>query len=297
MNSAMTTDVTPSTAADLPLVHTLISHARYVHGVFAEEDLAEQCVTGQLLLGRHSPGELWGVALLQHEPRLWSLPAGAVARSYVRAVALRRLPPPYEAVPRLLAPLRTGHELRRLIAYGGESWYNAGLQASDCSETERVHFFECRELRHYELPALRDAEGVSIRPVTAADIPALTRLDALVFSELWHCSEETLVQMLMTSRMQVAECAGVLVGYNCIRLFARREAQLARMAVAPAWQGRGLGRALLVDALNAAVLGGSRTVSLNTQADNHRARQLYARYGFHFTGQQMTVFTRLDGGV
>jgi ribosomal protein S18 acetylase RimI-like enzyme len=97
--------------------------------------------------------------------------------------------------------------------------------------------------------------------------------------------------------MQVAECAGVLVGYNCIRLFARREAQLARMAVAPAWQGRGLGRALLVDALNAAMLGGSRTVSLNTQADNHRAQQLYARYGFHFTGQQMTVFTRLDGGA
>jgi len=294
MNSAMTSEVTPSTAADLPLVRVLLAHAHYVHGVFAEEDLAEQCAIGQLLLGRHSPAELWGMALLQHEPRLWSLPDDAVARSYVRAVALRRLPLPREALPRLLIPLRTDQP-RRLIAYGSEPWYNGALQAAGCRETETIHFFERSELRHYEPLPLHGAGEVCFRAATAADIPALTRLDARAFAEIWHCSDATLVQMLMTSHMQVAEFDGALLGYNCIRLFPRREAQLARMGVDPAWQGRGLGRALLIDALNAAATGGSRTVSLNTQSHNHRAQQLYARYGFRFTGQQMTVFTRLDG--
>lgn len=57
---------------------------------------------------------------------------------------------------------------------------------------------------------------------------------------------------------------------------------LARLAVAEAWQGRGIGEAVLIDALTraaqAADVIGARAVLVH--AANERAATFYARYGF-----------------
>ena len=70
---------------------------------------------------------------------------------------------------------------------------------------------------------------------------------------------------------------GVPVG--CARLLP--DGQIGRMAVLPAWRGRGIGRALLGAALAAAQARGHQTVRLSAQL---HAAAFYARAGFVVSG-------------
>jgi len=63
--------------------------------------------------------------------------------------------------------------------------------------------------------------------------------------------------------------------------------------VVPAMRGRGIGIALLEQARQLAKCQGASSVSLQTAIDNHRARQLYERFGFErddrFLGYELVV--------
>ena len=71
------------------------------------------------------------------------------------------------------------------------------------------------------------------------------------------------------------------------------EAMLARLAVHPSAQGRGIGRRLLMDSLSAAHERGAETVVLNTQTSNARSQALYRSLGFRRTGEIYPVLTRI----
>ena len=66
---------------------------------------------------------------------------------------------------------------------------------------------------------------------------------------------------------------------GCARLLP--DGQIGRMAVLPAWRGRGIGRALLGAALATARVRGHRTVRLSAQV---HAAEFYARAGFVVNG-------------
>jgi mycothiol synthase len=65
-------------------------------------------------------------------------------------------------------------------------------------------------------------------------------------------------------------------------LFGRGEATgyVQRLAIAPVAQGAGLGRAVLGDGLRWLAAQGATRALVNTQEDNVRAVDLYARVGF-----------------
>jgi ribosomal protein S18 acetylase RimI-like enzyme len=67
-------------------------------------------------------------------------------------------------------------------------------------------------------------------------------------------------------------------------------AHLNRIAVHPAHHGRGIGAALLYDALHTFWRQGVEHVSLNTQSDNQESQRLYRRFGFETTGDYATVW-------
>ena len=123
--------------------------------------------------------------------------------------------------------------------------------------------------------------GMTLREMTAADIPAVHELERRLFPvDAWP------LQMFVaelaqaeTRRYVVAELAGQIVGYAglmCIRPIA----DVQTIAVVPEQEGKGIGSALLTELIRESLLRRAEDVLLEVRADNPRAQQLYRRYGF-----------------
>jgi [ribosomal protein S18]-alanine N-acetyltransferase len=134
-------------------------------------------------------------------------------------------------------------------------------------------------------------EGVRIRRMTEADIPAVTRVDHAAFEPLWHNSLDTLQRAFSQAlTATVAENKEGIIGYQLATGHGQR-AHLARLAVHPSLQGRGVGRALLSDLFAYLTHIGSTRLSVNTQSDNKVSLQLYKNMGFNRTGEEYPVYT------
>jgi len=93
----------------------------------------------------------------------------------------------------------------------------------------------------------------------------------------------------MPADVLVAEFAGTVAGYIAIRPPTELEASrhvrhVNGLAVDPALQGRGVGRALLEAAAAEAARRGARRLTLRVLAPNTRARRLYESCGFVVEG-------------
>ena len=137
-----------------------------------------------------------------------------------------------------------------------------------------------------------------IRPARPADDTALRELDRATWS--WSVSPAPASSAsLDTEGMLVAEVDGEVAGYVALghptRLESNRHVlSLRGLAVAPAHQGRGLGRALLEAALAAARERGARRLTLRVLSTNPGARALYEACGFTVEGVLRDEFL-LDG--
>ena len=83
---------------------------------------------------------------------------------------------------------------------------------------------------------------------------------------------------------------GEIIGYQ---LSTRNSfgTHLARLAVAPNHQGRGIGYLLVQDLLNQTRRAGLYRLTVNTQNDNRTSLALYHKIGFELSGERYTVFT------
>ncbi len=185
-----------------------------------------------------------------------------------------------------------GHDSRLLIAYGGEPWLERAYEAAGLTVSEQVVYFERDRLNRLAAQLQPPAGPAQLRPATPGDLDALAGLDAATFDVLWHLSAKELRTLLFQGSIQMAIQDGVLAGYMAYTVQGE-SAQLARLAVHPAWQGRGIGRQLLTDCLLTAAAQGCRLAVLNTQARNQAAQHLYRSFGFTATGRRLAVYTTL----
>jgi ribosomal protein S18 acetylase RimI-like enzyme len=116
-----------------------------------------------------------------------------------------------------------------------------------------------------------------------ADLPEVLRIDHLAFAPFWRLDERGLVEAIdATPRAEllvINNAAEGLCGFAILGLGSAL-AYLQRVAVAPAWQGQGMGRSLVrVSARRARELGATAML-LNTQIGNDHAMALYASEGF-----------------
>lgn len=65
----------------------------------------------------------------------------------------------------------------------------------------------------------------------------------------------------------------------------RPHADLEKLAVDPAWQGRGVGRAMMRELIDSAARAGIEVLTLDLRADNDRAVGLYESLGFRGYGR------------
>jgi ribosomal protein S18 acetylase RimI-like enzyme len=134
-------------------------------------------------------------------------------------------------------------------------------------------------------------DGIRIRSMAEADIPAVTRVDNAAFEPLWHNSLDTLHRAYSQAlSATVAEGRDGIIGYQLTTGHGQR-AHLARLAVDPALQGRGIGRALLSDLFAYLTRTGITRLSVNTQSDNRVSLKLYKNMGFNRTGEEYPVYT------
>lgn len=144
---------------------------------------------------------------------------------------------------------------------------------------EKLHLLE-RDLRH-----LPEAPPATLRRARKRDRARVLAVDAAAFSDFWRLDEAGLDEALSatpSSRFRVALVEGAPEGIGGYAVFGRagRRGFLQRLAVDPAVQGGGLGRALVADGLAWLRRRGVERVVVNTQEANGRALRLYEQLGF-----------------
>jgi [ribosomal protein S18]-alanine N-acetyltransferase len=133
--------------------------------------------------------------------------------------------------------------------------------------------------------------GLSIRPATRHDLPAILATEDDSFSTPWSRRAFEALLGRETVSFQVLEAEGEVVGHGVL-WWVGPEAEVANLAVAPAFRGR-RGGVLLLDALLAAALvRGVDTVFLEVRESNMPARSLYRGRGFVSVGRRPRYYQK-----
>lgn len=141
------------------------------------------------------------------------------------------------------------------------------------------------------IPERSPVNGVEIRPMEANDLPAVAELDAIAFTPLWQNPLDALEKALpQATSATVAEDARGVIGYQ-ISTANPFGAHLARLAVRPDAQQRGLGTLIVSDLLQRLNKKGVARLTVNTQSNNHASLALYKKMGFVLTGEEFPVYS------
>jgi ribosomal-protein-alanine N-acetyltransferase len=126
---------------------------------------------------------------------------------------------------------------------------------------------------------MEGAMTVTVRLAVPADLPTISAIEALSFSNPWQ--PETFRSLLTRDRVRVlaAENDGDVVGYAVV-WWVMDQGELANLAVHPEFRGQGLGSRLLDRVLADARDLGIESLFLEVRESNEKAQRLYARRGF-----------------
>ncbi len=144
--------------------------------------------------------------------------------------------------------------------------------------TERLHLLRRTLLEPTEAPS----RAAHLRRGRRRDRSRVLEVDAAAFAPFWRFDERGLLDARTatpSSRFRVATPAGRVVGY-AVTGRAGGIAYLQRLAVDPSAQGRGVGSALVHDALAWARSHHCASILVNTQESNQTAVSLYEHLGF-----------------
>ncbi|MGH7482312.1 MAG: ribosomal protein S18-alanine N-acetyltransferase [Longimicrobiales bacterium] len=132
--------------------------------------------------------------------------------------------------------------------------------------------------------------GLELRAMRAADLDDVLAIEHVAFAMPWSSITYRNLLRRRDAELLVAELPGPgVVGYTvCWRVL--DEAELGNIAVAPAWRGRGVARALLERVIVRAAAKGVRALFLEVRVSNERARRLYAAAGFRQVGMRRNYY-------
>ena len=161
------------------------------------------------------------------------------------------------------------------------------------------------------------AENLHIRPYAPTDLPRLQEITAQTFGPVsidrnmeqklgafgqgdWRSRKVGAIAddcRAQPDGVFVAEdSGGRVVGYVTTRLnLVSAIGWIPNLAVDPAWQGRGLGRALLLYALEFFRASGMQVAKIETLEQNPVGQKLYPSLGFVEVARQVHYAMRLDG--
>lgn len=136
------------------------------------------------------------------------------------------------------------------------------------------------------------SDNVSFRPMTAADLDNVLRIEYAAFSHPW--TRGTYTDALSAYDCWVMFEGEQQVGHGVINVIID-EAHLLNITVKPQSQGQGLGLRLLEHLMARAYERGGRECFLEVRASNGAAYRLYERYGFNEIGRRRDYYPAADG--
>ena len=174
-----------------------------------------------------------------------------------------------------------------VAAIAQHNWFAHVLEESGFENRQSIVMLEWQS----QPRASYEADGIRIRKMDEADLSNVIEMDYEAFGPLWHNTQDTLRRALsQTLSATVAEDANGIVGYQMTTGSGMR-AHLARLAVHPSFQGRGVGMMLLGNLFDMLVQNNYVKLSVNTQSDNNVSLKLYQKMGFIRTGEAYPVYT------
>ena len=277
----LSTIVRPMAEADTQAVLRLMETARYTHLRISMSSLSAKIKASPGFVAEDQVG-LRGFMLTEsHPPDTALIIAAAVRDTW-------SVPPYLDSLLPAIEPAVAARGCSTLTCIGYDAWLTEGLWAQDFETCEWIVYFE----RLGDWPKPVTAMPAMVRTAHLNDLPAIMALDQLAFNQLWRKSAGIFSEALAKAiSFVVAELDGQIVGYEWCEIY-RHHAHLARLAVHPNYQGRGIGAQLLYQAIIDTVSRGVNLITLNTQEDNHRSHALYKRFGFVQTEQRIPVLCK-----
>ena len=165
-------------------------------------------------------------------------------------------------------------------------WVADTLAAAGFQQTDAVINLIRRQKPIRQIPP----PPVRIRRPRRWEAASVLKIDHAAFGPLWQMRGHDLREAARrASHYTVAYEDAQLVGYQ-LSIRYGRSLHLARLAILPEWQNRGVGRALVHDMLLDAQARDIEQVTVNTQLSNVSSQRLYEGMGFEPDGSSLPVF-------
>ena len=134
---------------------------------------------------------------------------------------------------------------------------------------------------------------IAIRPMLRSDIPAVTTIEAEVYSHPWS-PRVFFDELAMVNRTYlVAEASTGIVGYGGL-LIVEEDAHITTLAVVTEARGKKLGVRLMLALIDAALEHDARHLTLEVRLSNTPAQGLYERFGFEPVGRRKNYYIDED---
>jgi ribosomal-protein-alanine N-acetyltransferase len=181
----------------------------------------------------------------------------------------------------------------KLIALPLENWLIRLLKTSQFEQHEEIVVLEW----NYTSAAAPSLPPIQIRPMIIEDVPSIVQIDHVAFEAIWQFSQEDVERAFRTAfYASVAVFEDQIVGYQ-ISTAIHDQAHLARLAVLPSMQNRGIGRLLLNNLFQRVQRTTISNLTVNTQSYNHASLALYKSMGFRPTGERFPLYVFNPNGA
>lgn len=145
------------------------------------------------------------------------------------------------------------------------------------------------QLKTLQKPVLQSSTQIRLRSIQPEELEKVASVDHASFEPIWQNSLEDLRSAYHNAAYATAaEYQNEIVGYQ-ISSGTFLNAHLARLAVLPSLQGKGIGRLLAGDMIQHFTRQGISEITVNTQSDNTASLRLYKKLGFTLTGEKFPV--------
>lgn len=139
-------------------------------------------------------------------------------------------------------------------------------------------------------------DRVTLRGMTAGDIPAAAAIEAAVYRQPWS-PQVFMDELAQPSRTYlVAEAGGEVVGYGGL-MEVGDEAHITTIVTDPSRRGERIGTRIMLGLVDAALVSTPKSLTLEVRSSNLAAQALYRRFGMAPVGVRKQYYLDEDAVI